>query len=48
MLKGQDSRVECISLGQRGEIVWIRMREKSRILRPGLKRGTKGNQTKGN
>jgi len=44
MFKGQDSIVECRSLGQRGEMVWIRVREQSRILRPGLKWGKEGNQ----
>ena len=46
MFKGQDSRVECRSLGQRGEKVLTRVRETLRILRPGLKRGTKVNKKK--
>ena len=44
MFKGQDSRVECRSLGQRGENVLTRVKEQLRILRLGLKRGTKGNR----
>jgi len=44
MFKGQHSKVECGSWGQRGEMVLTRVREQLRILRPGLKQGTEGNQ----
>ena len=43
VFKGQASRVKCRSLGQRGEMVLTRVREKLRILRPGFKQGTKDN-----
>ena len=44
MFKEKYSRVECRSLGWRGEMVWIRVREKSIIIRLGLKQGMEGNK----